>query len=270
MILNKSRQWDTHRRIVWIRMRITDLKSLLIYIVSCDIIYCYAHVNKVKRLPAYRDSPAEPDCSFPSVLPDKILPKPETEQIALNSIYVSSLHKLNVLDMLADKDTAHVAGLVPRRLARHVVGNHLTVYHEILKSDVLDLALLAVAVDHGHLLSGTIVCDIPEGYVLDAASRSETVFPVEEYPDVHQLSLTEVFDPDVFKEDVADEIVISGIYRHASLVVDLFLLMVKNVYVSVDNVLDHIRILDISMDTDHYRMRHIRPENAVLGQDVAA
>ena len=114
--------------------------------------------------------------------------------------------------MLTDKETAHIAGLVPCRLARHIVGDHLTIYDEVLESDIFNLTVLAVAIYYRHLLSGTIVRDVPESNIFDAAARGKAVFLVIEYPDVHQLSLTKILDPDILEQNIANEIFISGIF----------------------------------------------------------
>ena len=84
------------------------------------------------------------------------------------------------------------------------------------------------------------------------------------------MSFTEILHADIFKTDIADQIVVSGIDGHAPLVIQLLLPMVQNVDIDVIQILKHFRILRVTMDAYEYGMGHICPKRGVLHRDMLA
>lgn len=114
--------------------------------------------------------------------------------------------------------------------------SRLTVYYKIFEPDILHLPVFVVAHNHRHLLSGAIVGHIPEGDILDATARSKTVFPIVEYPYVHKLSLAEILNPDILEKAVSDKVVIPCIYGYTALIINLFLFVIQDIYITVGSI----------------------------------
>lgn len=82
--------------------------------------------------------------------------------------------------MLAHKDACHISGLIPFRLIRHVIINHLTVYLQVLKTNVFHFPFFVIADNHGNFRILSRVGDILKQNVFNASTRGCTVLLVKE------------------------------------------------------------------------------------------
>ena len=178
--------------------------------------------------------------------------------------------------MFADKDTSHIAGLVPFGFAGHVIADFLTVDHKIFECYVGYFATVVVARDYRELAVAAVICDVFEENAGYRLARGRTIFLVEENADVDQLPLTEVFNAYVVESDVAHYIVVAAAYTEATLIVELLFLLVEDVDVAVYDICYCIRggvrpdFCCRAMKTDHDRMGHIGPKSRVFHRDIAA
>ena len=172
--------------------------------------------------------------------------------------------------MLTDEDASHVARLVPLRLAGHVIGDELSVDAKTLEANVLDLAFLVVAYQHGELLTLTIVGDVLEEDILDAAAGGGTILLVVEDAQVEELPATEILDADILKAHAPHQVVVAHIDGDTTLIIQLHLAVVEDVNILIHQVFHHLVGLRVTMQANHDGVGHVGPKHSPPHGDVTA
>ena len=90
--------------------------------------------------------------------------------------------------MFAYEEIAHVAGLVPFRFARHIVGDSHSVDGEILKGDVRHSPVVVITGDNRGRGVFTVISHIAEKDIVDGKTGSLAILLIEENSDVHKLT----------------------------------------------------------------------------------
>ena len=125
--------------------------------------------------------------------------------------------------------------------------------------------------DDRGIFADSRISDVAEGYSIDAVTRYFVVLPVETHFHVEQSSFLNAFYPDVPKQNVANVVLVTAVYRHATLVGRGVFIVFQNIYVTENQVLNHLsrRRVRVAMTTYVDRMRYICPKYGVLHSDVA-
>ena len=205
-------------------------------------------------------------------------------RISLHQLYYTLLER-EILDKGAEEHAAHVGGLIPRGLGGHGVGDLDAFDGEILEADVRYAAFLVIALDDGELAS-TSELNVAEQHTGDGLTRGLTVLLVLEDAQCKQCALTDAIDADAVERNVLDHVVVATYNGHASLVIDLTLVVLEDVEVAEDDIADGVAndvivtefawiapmVLGLvaggAVYANHDGMSHIGPEGAVFDEDV--
>ena len=169
----------------------------------------------------------------------------------------------DILDMVPHIDRDKIGGFIPLRLSGHIVVDGAPIDFKPFEEDVLHLALLVVAVDDGHVGLLAMVADVAEGNVFYTLAWCGAVFLVVANLYLQNASLMDVLYSDVVEHHILNIIVVTTVYRHATLIVNLRLTLTKYVDIFVSQSNDAIANLGIAMDADEYWMGNICPKGGI-------
>lgn len=161
--------------------------------------------------------------------------------------------------MWTNINSCHISRMIPFRLSRHIIRDNLTIYAKVLKTDISYLPLLIIPFNYGNFSPITSIRHILEHHIFNPSSRCLAIFLIKENTKIHQLPLPEVFNTYIFKAYIPYQILITRINCQTTLIVQLFLLMIQNINVHIVQILQNLRFVHISMNSDKNRMRHISP-----------
>src|SRR5690554_394263 len=135
-------------------------------------------------------------------------------------------YKRDPFYMFSNKDTRHIPGFIPSRFTGHIVCNKPPVYSQVFERDISHLPIAVITGNYRHLGVIAIITYIPEMNILDSHARGFAILLVIKDANINELSLSEIFNPDVLEEHVADNIIITAIDGKATLVIELCFFMV--------------------------------------------
>src|SRR6266702_517639 len=147
--------------------------------------------------------------------------------------------------MFPYKDASHVPGFEVTRFARHVVGNHTSIYLEILEDDIFDRTTVVISGNDGGIGVSSVVVHVPEDDIFNPSPRRRVVHLIEEHAQIDQLPLPEILDANVLEANFADQVAVPRVQAHASLVSELRFPLVENVEVEEADVFERIGIVRI-------------------------
>ena len=175
------------------------------------------------------------------------------------------LFEYYIVDMLAYEEIAQVAGFIPFRFARHIVGDFHAVDGEILEGDIRHHSGVVITGDYRSRGIFTVVGHIAEKDIIDGKTGCLAIFLIEENADIYKLAAADVFDTDIVESDVLYNIVVAAADAEDALIVFLKLILVENVEVTVGYISDSVRrcvrsdFCGAAVETDHDRMGDISP-----------
>ena len=173
------------------------------------------------------------------------------------------LSKNHALNMIAYEHWHHVGRTVPSWFSFHVVVNFATLYFQSVEDNVFYLALFVVTVDYRQIRVAAVVADVAEGNVFYTLAWCGAVFLVVANLYLQNASLMDVLYSDVVEHHILNIIVVTTVYRHATLIVNLRLTLTKYVDIFVSQSNDAIANLGIAMDADEYWMGNICPKGGI-------
>lgn len=144
--------------------------------------------------------------------------------------------------MLTHKDTCHISSFIPFRFLGHIIVNHFTVYRQVFETNVFHFPFFVIADNHGDFRILSRIRNVFEQDILNASAGCLAIFFVEEDTEIDQLSLSEVFYPDIFKAYVPYQVVVSGVDGKTALIIQLLFFMIQYIYIDIIQVFQNLRI----------------------------
>lgn len=181
-----------------------------------------------------------------------------------------SLDKRHPLDMFTDKDASHISRFVPFRFAGHIVSYELAVDTQPFKANILHFTILVVANQHGKFTALADIGNVLEKDILDTTARSGTILLVVENAKVEELTTAKILDADILKTDSTHQVVVSHIDGETSLIVNLYLAMIQNIYILIDQILYHLVSRRVSVQPNHDGMCNVGPQYCPSHENVTA